>query len=121
MTSSSASGKLFLDDGVDLIMDIADGKSTFVQYYAEKTAHSGSVVGRVIYGDYAMQQGLLVHTVKLLGVTGSLSELCVNGESVLLSSVKLAIDVSVPSVEISRLSLPVGQNFELKWEIAATQ
>lgn len=121
MNSSSASGKLFLDDGVDLIMDIADGKSTFVQYYAEKTAHSGSVSGRVIYGDYAMQQGLHVHTVKLLGVTGTLSELCVNGESVLLSSVNLAVDVSVPSVEISRLSLPVGQNFELKWEMAVTQ
>lgn len=110
--SSSASGKLFLDNGVDLEMDIREGSSTFVQYFAERDA--GSLVGRVIAGEYALAQGMVLQNVKLLGVSKAPKRVVVNGDTVVE---KATFDGELQSLEIWGLNVPVGKDFEMKWEM----
>jgi len=112
---ASASGKLFVDNGVDLEMEVRDGSSTFVQYFAERSLQSGSLVGRVISGDYALEQGLVLQNVRLLGVSKSPSQVSVNGERIAAAE-QLKYDANLASVEISGLSVAVGKDFEMKWE-----
>ena len=112
---ASASGKLFVDNGVDLEMEIRDGSSTFVQYFAERSLQSGSLVGRVISGDYALQQGLVLQNVRLLGVSKAPSQVTVNGVQIAVAE-QLKYDANLESAEISGLKVAVGKDFEMKWE-----
>jgi alpha-D-xyloside xylohydrolase len=112
---ASASGKLFVDNGVDLEMEVRDGSSTFVQYFAERSLQSGSLVGRVIAGDYALEQGLVLQNVRLLGVSSLPSQLTVNGE-LIAAAEHLKYDATLASLEVSGLSVAVGKDFEMKWE-----
>jgi alpha-glucosidase/alpha-D-xyloside xylohydrolase len=115
---ASASGKLFVDNGVDLEMEVRDGSSTFVQYFAERSLQSGSLVGRVISGEYARAQGLVLQRVTLLGVTSAPSQVTVNGEVISVAE-QVKYDADLEMVVISGLSVVVGKDFEMKWELAA--
>lgn len=112
---ASASGKLFVDNGVDLEMEVRDGSSTFVQYFAERSSQSGSLVGRVISGDYALEQGLVLQSIRLLGVSRLPSQVTVNGEQITAAE-QFKYDANLASLELSRLSVAVGKDFEMKWE-----
>lgn len=114
-SSSSAKGNLFLDNGIDVEMEVQHGKSTIVRYYAEHSETKGILLGRVIYGEYALQEGWKVETVKILGIAAEPTNISINGEDV-TSSVKITFHSTVPSIELSGLGLPVGKDFELKWE-----
>uniref|UniRef100_A0A7I4BCI7 Glycoside hydrolase family 31 TIM barrel domain-containing protein n=1 Tax=Physcomitrium patens TaxID=3218 RepID=A0A7I4BCI7_PHYPA len=66
---ATAFGKLFVDNCQDHEMEVRDGSSTFVQYFAKRSSHAGSLIERVISGDYALAQGLVLQNIKLLGVS----------------------------------------------------
>ncbi|XP_024370567.1 alpha-xylosidase 1 isoform X2 [Physcomitrium patens] len=112
--SASASGKLFVDSGVDIEMGIQDGSSTFVQFFAERSLHSGSLVSRVIAGNYALEQGLVLQSIRFLGVSGPVSDVIVNGERI-VSAEQLSYDARLESLQVSGLSLLLGRDFELRW------
>jgi alpha-glucosidase/alpha-D-xyloside xylohydrolase len=127
----SATGKLFIDNGVDMEMDIRDGSSTFVQFFAERDVkqQSGSLVGRVISGEYALQEGLVVRNVNFLGVSKRPSRVFVNGEQMPIDQPKVIFirgkvviqqikwNAHLQSMEIAGLDLPVGKDFKIKWEM----
>lgn len=111
---ATASGKLFVDNGVDQEMEVRDGSSTFVQYFAERSSYAGSLVGRVISGDYALAQGLVLQNIKLLGVSHSPNFVTVNNNRI--SSPKhLNYDKKPSCLEISGLNVTVGRDFEINW------
>ena len=113
-----ARGKLFLDSGDDVEMEIRKGKSTFVKFFAQQSEAKGSLVSKVVSGHYALRENWSIQTIVILGANRAPTSLTINGEPV-LSSVSTMFDDAVPSITISCLNLPVGKDFELNWNTQA--
>lgn len=113
-----ATGKLFLDNGDDIEMVIRKGRSTFVRFFAQQSEQRGVLASKVVSGDYATQEDLVVQTVVILGANNAPSSLTINGVPV-SSPISSSFDAAIPSVTISGLSLSVGSEFELHWTTQA--
>lgn len=109
-----ARGKLFLDNGEDFEMEIRKGRSTFVRFFGQQSLEKGVLSTKVVSGDYAVKEGWAVQTVVILGANSAPTDIKINGESV-FCTVKSTFDAKVPSLTISGLALPVGEEFELQW------
>lgn len=107
-----ARGKLFLDNGDDVEMVIRKDRSTFVQFVGQQSAERGVVTSKVVSGNYAIQQGLIVQTVVILGANQAPSGIRINGVS---ADVSVVFDAAVPSLTISGLNLAIGREFEIQW------
>jgi len=112
-----ARGKLFLDNGDDIEMVIRKGRSTFVRFVGQQSEERGVLSSKVVSGDYAIQQGLNVQTVVILGANNAPSEIQINGASV---DVSVVFDAAVPSITLSGLNVSVGNDFELQWRMPAS-
>ncbi|KAJ7281242.1 hypothetical protein O6H91_10G102400 [Diphasiastrum complanatum] len=108
-----ATGELFLDNGDDVEMAIVAGKSTFLKYRAFTLNTSGFIGARVIHGEFALQQGLVLQKVVILGMKAPPNNLKINNKAA--SPIKCSYQVSSSHVEISGLSLPVGKDFKISW------
>jgi alpha-glucosidase/alpha-D-xyloside xylohydrolase len=116
-SSGYARGKLFIDNGDDVEMVIRKGRSSFVSFVGQQSEHRGALTTKVVSGDYAIQQGLVVQDVVIFGVNGEPTSVSIDGKPV--DSGAVAFDAAVPSVTVSRLRLSVGIEFELEWTTQA--
>lgn len=111
-----ARGKLFVDNGDDVEMVIRKGRSSFVSFVGQQSEQRGVLTSKVVSGDYAIQQGLVVQTVVILGANSAPSAVKVNGQAVSVS-VSAKFDDAV--LTFSGLKLSVGKEFELQWTTQA--
>ncbi|CAM6084914.1 unnamed protein product [Calypogeia fissa] len=111
---SKAAGELFLDDGEEIDMKLEAGSSSLVDINACKEGEHGWVMSQVTCGEYAQKQGWQVQTIVILGLSSAPSSLAINGDPA-PSSVSIMQYPMSKVVEISRLNLPLGQDFSLSW------
>jgi len=117
-SSGFARGKLFIDNGDDVEMVIRKGRSSFVSFVGQQSEHRGGLTSKVVSGDYAIQQGLVVQNVVILGVNAAPLAVTIDGKLV-DSPGSVAFDADVPSLTVSGLRLSVGIEFELEWTTPA--
>jgi alpha-D-xyloside xylohydrolase len=94
---------------------IRKGRSTFVRFVGQQSEQRGVLSSKVVSGDYAVKEKLVIQTVIILGANGAPTAMRINGERVDSSSVTSSFDSATPSLKISGLSLSVGSEFELQW------
>jgi alpha-D-xyloside xylohydrolase len=114
---SFATGKLFLDDGESVEMRAQPERGTLVRFSAfQSSAGNGELNASVVAGEYALREGFVLQTVKILGLRSGLSSVRVNGVTLHPSlHIEQASDKE-HLVELYPLSLPLGESFELSWE-----
>lgn len=84
-------GDLYVDSGEDLEMVIANGKSSYIQFYADTAQGGVRVRSQVQQGAYAIEQGWLLKNITVLGSPSSVQSVTVT----------------------SNVSLPIGRNFDV--------
>ncbi|KAL3636091.1 NAD(P)H-dependent D-xylose reductase (XR) [Castilleja foliolosa] len=129
-------GNLFLDDDELPEMGLGNGKSTYVDFYAETVGQGGvRVWSDVREGEFAKDKGWIIEKVVVLGLSGKLSgiEIVVDDNGVVDSSM---VEISTQEheyvgnnegdmekmkknvmVEIKGLKLAVGENFVMSWKM----
>jgi hypothetical protein len=111
----TATGKLFLDSGDDIVIGIEQGKSSFITFIAKVEGGCGILTSQVVEGDYAKEQGWIIETVMILGFDKLPNSVSINSVSV-TSSIHITLTKDIPSLELSGLKLYVGESFELEWK-----
>lgn len=111
--SESASGELFLDNDDDVDMNVRPQNSTFLKLEGSLSTTGGAIRSVVRHGEWAEQQGLFVHQIKVLGVETMPVAVMVDG--VAAASVKMEWNDSLSLLKISGLHLSAGKDFELLW------
>eukprot|EP00249_Psilotum_nudum_P012649 c238_g1_i1 orf=186-2897(+) len=112
-STDTATGHLFMDDGEEIDMEVATGKSTVIDFEASRSNEGIHISSTVTSPDFALNGGWTVQTVTVLGSSSSPSNILINGNP---ASSSLNVTVSYPVVEISGLSLPIGNPFKISWE-----
>lgn len=108
-----ATGQLFVDDDDQVQMEVKDGTATFVKYQAFRSNGRYVLKAEVTEGAYALQQGLMLQTVSVLGVHSHPAGVLINGR---LAAAKVAFDDAGSNLTITNLNLPIGKNFEVTWD-----
>ncbi|XP_044490172.1 alpha-xylosidase 1 [Mangifera indica] len=133
-SDGQAKGNLFLDDDELPEMKLGNGYSTYVDFYATVNEGTVKVWSEVQEGKYALDQGLIVEKIVVLGLDGSAqaATLEVNGNKVDDGS-KIQISASEQKhldevedgadkqkslmIQIMGLEIPVGKNFAMSWKM----
>ncbi|KAG6405586.1 hypothetical protein SASPL_133177 [Salvia splendens] len=123
-------GRLFLDNDELPEMKVAAGTSTYVELYAKVSNGNVKVWSKVREGEFAVEKGLIVGKVVVLGLRGSAAssavEVEVEGRPVAEVSTlehRKAVEVEAVGerkhvmVEIGGLELPVGKKFTMTWKM----
>ncbi|KAM5567710.1 hypothetical protein ABKV19_015661 [Rosa sericea] len=135
-SNATAKGNLFIDDDELPEMKLGSGYSTYVDLYATVSQGYVKVWSEVQEGKFALDQGLIVEKVSVLGLdgTGGASALEVDGTTVTsvsnieLSTLEQEYQEEVEDgenktksvmVQVNGLSLPVGKNFAMSWKMSA--
>uniref|UniRef100_A0A0C9QTK6 TSA: Wollemia nobilis Ref_Wollemi_Transcript_10409_2825 transcribed RNA sequence n=1 Tax=Wollemia nobilis TaxID=56998 RepID=A0A0C9QTK6_9CONI len=126
-----AQGHLFVDGGEDVEMKIAEGTSTYVEFFGESDGKTVRVRSEVQMGQYATKGGWVVQKLMVLGLSSPSSSpksFVLDGKvyspstfSYTFSTSSVASEVKSSAMELSRLALPVGRNFDLSWTLAPTR
>ena len=121
-SSRSSYGQLYLDDGEALDMAGAKDQWTLVSFYGALHNNSVSVTSKVTNGRFALDQRWILDTVTFLRIPKLAgNELSiVNGTSSMKKAiVKSQFDSSSQfvNVQVSKLSLLIGEEFQLEIEI----
>ncbi|XP_047983599.1 alpha-xylosidase 1-like [Salvia hispanica] len=132
---SKCEGRLFLDDDELPEMKVAAGTSTYVELYAKVSNGKVKVWSKVREGEFAVDKGLIVGKVVVLGLQGSAAssavEVEVEGRAVADASAaevstlehRMAMEAEAVGerkhvmVEIGGLELPVGKKFSMTWKM----
>lgn len=112
-----ASGELFVDDDDEILMEVKDGSGTFVTFDATRSRNGEYVLrSEVREGGYAVKQGLMLQTVRVLGVQAARAQFSVkvNGES--FENVNVVFDEETLSLSLTNLNLPIGKSFNVTWD-----
>ncbi|XP_010426022.1 PREDICTED: putative alpha-xylosidase 2 [Camelina sativa] len=132
-----ATGKLFLDEDELPEMELGNGQSTNVDFYASVGNESVKIWSQVKEGKFALSEGLVIEKVIVLGLqgTGEVSEIHINGNPILnetktieVSSKEQKYVVSSEDegesksfmVELKGLEILVGKDFNISWKMAST-
>lgn len=107
-----ATGHIFLDDDSQMNMAITERLSSYVKLEAIRTDGHYVLRSIVTRPEYALEQGLVINTVSVLGVQSQPFSVRVNGR---LAAVEVKVDANASLMELSGLHLPVGEEFELVW------
>lgn len=134
-SDGEARGNLFLDDDELPEMKIAKGTSTYVEFYAVKSNGRVKIWSEVVAGQFALEKGLIVEKVVVLGMDGSgkVDKVVVNGGPAAAGVSASAVEQNLQQeplgedgegktslmVEVSGLSLPIGKSFDLSWEMGS--
>ncbi|KAH1066676.1 hypothetical protein J1N35_031663 [Gossypium stocksii] len=120
--TENITGELFLDDGEAVQMGEGGGKWSFVRFHGADSGDSVSVRSEVENGEYALSQKWMINKVTFVGLEKRRKvkgyELSpgntriLNGKPILKP--KLGKDAQFQVVEITRLMLPVGEEFNLQ-------
>ncbi|GMI92002.1 alpha-glucosidase [Hibiscus trionum] len=120
--SGNMTGELFLDDGESLEMGEVGGKWSLVRFHGAVAVDNVSVRSEVENGEYALSQKWIITKATFVGLeksrrvkgfelsTGSTTNLYRN--PVLM--VNLDVDAEFQVVELTKLMLPVGKEFNLQ-------
>eukprot|EP01018_Ginkgo_biloba_P027126 Gb_06380 [translate_table: standard] len=133
-SGGEAKGKLFLDGGENVEMKIEEGKSSYVEFFANVDGNKVRVRSEVQKGEYAMGEGWVVENLMVLGLSSSSSSmefaLELDGKPYSSSSTysysyshisSLGFDESTGKnvmLEVTGLALPIGRNFDMSWTLA---
>lgn len=107
-----ATGHIFLDDDIQPTMDITERRASHIKLEASRTDGHYVLRSIVTQPDYAIDQGLVIKTVSVLGVQSQPFSVRVNGR---LAAAHVKVTASASLMEISELNLPLGEEFELIW------
>lgn len=107
-----AKGHLFLDDDSQPSMVVTPGRASHVKLEAIRTDGHYVLRSIVTQPEYALDQGLVITTVSVLGVQSQPFSVRVNGRS---AAVQVTVDANASLMELSGLHLLVGEEFELVW------
>lgn len=134
-SDGEARGNLFLDDDELPEMKIAEGTSTYVEFYGVKSKGRVKIWSEVVEGQFAMDKGLIVEKVIVLGLDGSgkANGLVVNGGPAAAGVSASTVEQNYQRepldgdderkassmVDVSGLSLPIGRNFSLSWQMGS--
>nr|XP_023876086.1 alpha-xylosidase 1-like isoform X1 [Quercus suber]XP_023876092.1 alpha-xylosidase 1-like isoform X2 [Quercus suber] len=131
VSDGEARGNLFIDDDELPEMKLGNGYSTYIDFYATVAKGTVKVWSEVQEGKFALAQGLYIEKISVLGLDGSgqASALEIDGKPVTnasnieLSTTKQNVledggdKVKIVMVEIKDLSLDVGKNFAITWNM----
>ncbi|KAK4592796.1 hypothetical protein RGQ29_017086 [Quercus rubra] len=131
VSDGEAKGNLFIDDDELPEMKLGNGYSTYIDFYATVAKGTVKVWSEVQESKFALDQGLHIEKISVLGLDGSgqASALVVDGKPVTgasnieLSTTKQNVledggdKVKIVMVEIKNLSLDVGKNFAITWNM----
>ncbi|KAJ7216187.1 hypothetical protein O6H91_Y471800 [Diphasiastrum complanatum] len=112
--ANTASGKLFLDDGEAMEMKIKAGKSTLVQYSAERSKDGGFLRAEVIHGQFALKEGYFLQKLVMLGLNSTPKFLTINSRPA-SSSIRVSFEEADHVAEICGLKLAMGSSFSINW------
>ncbi|XP_023003746.1 alpha-xylosidase 1-like [Cucurbita maxima] len=134
-SDGEARGYLFLDDDEQPEMKIAKGTSTYVEFYGVKNNGRVKIWSEVAAGQFALDKGLIVEKVIVLGLDGSgkAKEVFVDGAPVAAGVSASTVEQNIEQeplgedgergkslmVEVSGLSLPIGRSFKLSWQMGS--
>lgn len=136
VTDGEAKGKLFLDDDDLPEMKLGNGQSTYIEFYATVSQKTVKVWSEVQEGSFASGKGWFIEQVTVLGVDGVAGKLSIDVEGNPLSdlsNVKISASEHMflekleggdkrrsMMVDVKGLSLPVGKNFVMSWNMGIT-
>ncbi|KAF3431855.1 hypothetical protein FNV43_RR26591 [Rhamnella rubrinervis] len=133
-SEAKASGNLYLDNDELPEMELGNGYSSYIDFYATVSQGRVKVCSQVQEGKYALDNGWIIEKVTVLGLDGSgeASALEIDGTPVnAVSNIQLSATeqkhieevedegdkrISV-MVEMQGLSLQVGKNFAMSWKM----
>lgn len=134
-SDGEAKGDLFLDDDELPEMKIEKGTSTYVEFYGVKSKGRVKIWSEVAAGQFALEKGLIVEKVIVLGLDGSgkANEVFVNGAPVAGGVSASTVEQNLQEeplgeegergrslmVEVSGLSLLIGRSFDLSWQMGS--
>lgn len=110
---SSANGYIFLDNGDEIVMDLAVNKSSLITFKADFEGGSGILKSKVKYGQYALKEGWIIDHVVFLGVKDKPTSFSLNN-AVINPKIEILGD---SGLYISGLDHLLGESFELKWTL----
>ncbi|XP_044492217.1 alpha-xylosidase 1-like [Mangifera indica] len=131
---AQAKGNLFLDDDELPEMNLGNGNSTYVDFYATFSEGTVKVWSEVQEGKYASDQRLVIENITVLGLNGSVQSATLefNGNKVQIDDAsKIQMSSSEQQrldeveagasqqktliVQVVGLEIPIGKNFALSW------
>ncbi|XP_058091539.1 alpha-xylosidase 1-like [Magnolia sinica] len=131
-TNGEAKGKVFVDDDERLDMKMEDGQSTYVEFYASLTNKMVKVWSQVEEGKFALNKGLEIEKVIVLGLEGNGVGLQIEVDGFPLKDTSATFIENTPShveklegnnqkrgmmVVIGGLELSLGKNFAMSWKM----
>lgn len=108
-----ASGELFVDDDDQVQMEIKGGTATYVKYQTFRGHGRYILTANVTEGAYALEKGLVLQTVSVLGAQASPASVLINGKT---GAANVSFNNGDSSLTITNLNLPIGKDFEVSWE-----
>nr|XP_043630847.1 alpha-xylosidase 1-like [Erigeron canadensis] len=135
-TDAQATGKLYLDNDELPEMKLGNGQSTYVDFTATTSKQMVKVWSNVQESKFALQQGLFIEKITVLGSDGVGGQFSVEveGESDVLDASKVELvetehkfDVLQAGdskksvmVEVGGLSIPIGKRFTMSWRMGVS-
>ncbi|GLT53416.1 hypothetical protein SLA2020_266860 [Shorea laevis] len=119
--NGNSTGEVFLDDGEEVEMGGEGGKWSLVRFYGGILGRNVSVSSKVVNGEFALSQKWIINKVTFVGLKKAkrLKEYEVKTSKSRNSVIKVSLDSSglFVIVEVSKLSLLIGQEFKLELKL----
>jgi alpha-D-xyloside xylohydrolase len=113
-----AFGHLYVDDNVQVNMTLTSGRASYIKFEAKRLGSSYTLKSSVNESAYANTLGLVVDTVKVLGMHSAPQAVHVNGRAG--SNVEVKVHSTSPAVEFVGLNHPLGTEMELVWSTSSS-
>ncbi|KAL9453311.1 hypothetical protein AB3S75_009004 [Citrus x aurantiifolia] len=125
-SKETSTGEVFLDDGEKVEMGKEAGKWSFVRFYSQMIKSNVNIRSKVLNGDFALGQKWIIYKVTFIGLEkfkrlkGYKLKTC-TGRKLIKNSpvIKASVNSNAQflTVETSKLSLLIGEEFTLDLEL----
>ena len=109
-----ATGHIFIDDDNQPTMEITPRRASYIKLEAIRTDGHYLLRSVVTEPGYVADQKLKIDSISVLGVQSQPFSMRVNGH---VAAVQVKVDTNSSVMELSNLNLPMGEEFELMWNI----
>ncbi|KAL0407564.1 UNVERIFIED_CONTAM: Alpha-glucosidase [Sesamum latifolium] len=121
-SNENSTGEVFLDDGDEIEMGKEGGRWSLVQYNGNISGSTVMLESKVVNGEYALSREWMIEDATILGLSNSVvvksyEVLIKSGGNWIKSSMgrtTLKISGQFSIVELSNMSIPIGEEFKLK-------